>query len=93
MAYKIRKFESGTSKTGSSYVNYSVTIPREVAEKLPKDVEYECELTEDGILFRPSAQKQESELPKWAKDTTNGDKPKPKRSRKAAAPKQKAQTD
>jgi hypothetical protein len=87
MAYKIRKFESGTSKSGSSYVNYSVTIPREVAEKLPKDVAYECELTEDGILFRPSAQKQETELPTWAKDAGNGDKPKPKRSRKAVTEK------
>lgn len=62
--YKIRKFSNGKTKDGGVFWNYSLTIPAPVAEKLPQDMLFECELTEAGILFRPVQEAEE--LPSWA---------------------------
>jgi len=55
--YKIRSFQNGRNKAGDPFVNYSVTIPTPLAEKILEDfldgVEFECELTDEGILYRP----------------------------------------
>lgn len=80
MAYKVRQFESGSSKQGNKFVNYSITIPRSVAENLPDNALFECELTEDGILFRPTEARAEKPLPSWTK-SQNGTKAKPKASK------------
>jgi hypothetical protein len=97
--YKIRKFQNGKNKKGDPFINYSLTIPSNVAESLPEDITFSCELTEDGILFRPASPESESvNLPSWAEKNGNGNgasvaassgKPKAKatRARPAAAKK------
>lgn len=66
--YKIRRFTNGQSKGGKEFTNYSLTVPANIASQLPPDILFECALTEDGILFRPSLDGQEDqiELPTWA---------------------------
>jgi hypothetical protein len=69
--YKIRKFSNGNKK---QFTNYSLTIPSAIAKELPKDMTFVCELTEEGILFRPSLPEEEAvTLPSWA---DNNGKPK-----------------
>ena len=48
---KLRVFE----QNGKRY--YSLGIPAEIGRQLPENVHYECEVTEDGLLFRPSNSK------------------------------------
>lgn len=66
--YKIRRFTNGKSKRGKEFTNYSLTVPATVASALPQDMLFECILTNDGILFRPSTETEETqiELPSWA---------------------------
>lgn len=71
--YKIRKFQNGRNQKGETYTNYSLTVPGPIAEHLPTEMSFTCELTEDGILFKPAHSQEESiELPSWAK--ANGKK-------------------
>ena len=75
--YKIRSFSNGKNRRGQPFVNYSLTIPSHIAEKLPRDIQFYCELTGDGLLFRPVPPGEEQiELPPWA---ANGEAEKPKR--------------
>lgn len=88
--YKIRRFANGRRKNGDPFINHSLTIPSHIAEQLPENMQFACELTEDGILFRPSPSESESvELPKWAKNGKGDSKPKaaPKKRQKPAAAK------
>lgn len=65
--YKIRRFTNGQSADGQKFTNYSLTIPAAIADKLPKDMLFECSLTEEGILFSPVKEPEaELELPSWA---------------------------
>lgn len=79
--YKIRRFQNGKNSRGEAFINYSLTIPTHIAEKLPKDMQYTCEVDEDGIHFRPAASEtRDVELPAWAQAAQkNGDGEKPKR--------------
>jgi hypothetical protein len=79
-SYKIRRFQNGKSSSGKPFFNYSLTVPTEIALKLPDDQTYECELVERGILFVPSGSNEPVDLPEWAqrKPIENGT-PKPKR--------------
>lgn len=53
--YKIRRFKNRVSKDGTrTFYNHSLTIPVHIAEQLPLDMTFECELVEDAILFRPA---------------------------------------
>lgn len=64
--YKIRKFQNGSNKEGVPFLNYSLTIPGRIAEKLPQDIQFSCLLTQEGILFRPSlGPTEEEEVPDW----------------------------
>lgn len=78
--YKIRSFSNGKNRQGEPFVNYSLTIPSQIAEKLPREMQFYCELTPDGLLFKPVPPDQEQVvLPPWAV-TENGTEPeKPKR--------------
>jgi outer membrane biosynthesis protein TonB len=85
-AYKIRSFSNGKNRKGDPFVNYSLTIPSTIAEKLPKDMQFYCELTEDGLLFRPVPPDQEQVvLPPWAQSENGSEakeaKPKPRKPR------------
>lgn len=65
--YKIRRFTNGQSKGGKEFTNYSLTVPASIASKLPDEMQFECALTDDGILFRPVTNVEEQvELPNWA---------------------------
>jgi hypothetical protein len=64
-AYKIRRFQNGRSASGEPFMNYSITIPSVIAEKLPNDMRFECELTDEGLLFKPVTG-ENVELPAWA---------------------------
>jgi hypothetical protein len=56
--YKIRKFNNGKNKKGEFFVNYSLTLPTPLAEKLEadfgEDLAFEIKLTKDGILYIPT---------------------------------------
>ena len=62
---RIRKKQQKTGKR--EYVIYSIGIPAEIASKIPADMPFSVELTEEGLLFRPdNGDKQPPvTLPKW----------------------------
>jgi len=66
--YKIRSFENGKRRSGEPFMNYSLTVPTKIARELPKEIRFYCELTDEGILFRPveSGIGEGVELPAWA---------------------------
>lgn len=78
--YKIRSFSNGKNRKGDPFVNYSLTIPSHIAEKLPREMQFYCELTEDGLLFKPVPPDQEQVvLPPWAVSENGDAAEKPKR--------------
>lgn len=81
--YKIRKFANGKNRRGFPFINYSLTIPAPIAEKLPEDMQFSCELTDEGLLFKPVSPDQETVvLPEWAANgTQKPEKKKPTRKR------------
>lgn len=86
--YNIRKYANGHSrKDGRPFMNYSLTIPAHIAEMLPEDLQFQCELNDQGILFRPVQSDEENvELPSWAQ---NGKKPENGKN----APKRRSETE
>jgi hypothetical protein len=66
--YKIRKFQNGKRKNGDPFLNYSLTIPTMIARELPDDMKFYCQLTDEGILFRPvdAGSGDSVDLPAWA---------------------------
>lgn len=65
--YKIRRFINGKNSKGEPFVNYSLTIPSPIALRLPRSMQFACELTDEGILFRPMSPEEEAlALPEWA---------------------------
>jgi hypothetical protein len=72
-SYKIRKFQNGRNRQGDPFINFSLTIPSEIAESLPAGMKFSCELVDEGILFRPVESQVDSvELPDWATKNGNG---------------------
>jgi hypothetical protein len=73
--YKIRSFKNGENKEGKPFMNYSITIPANIAEVLPNDVQFTVELTEDGLLFRKADAAEEAvTVPSWAQGNGSGSK-------------------
>lgn len=62
--YKIRKSQAGS---GGKQTVYRLTVPPEIATRVPDDTEFVPEMTEDGLLFRPVASRPEPDVPSWAK--------------------------
>lgn len=89
--YKIRRFTNGQSKGGREFTNYSLTVPSNIASQLAPDILFECVLTDDGILFRPSNETDETpiDLPAWAREAEEPEEepeaPPARRSRKRPA--------
>jgi hypothetical protein len=77
--YKVRHYENGRKKAdGTSYMNYSLTVPVEIAESLPKDITFIPKMTDEGLLYCPVSQYDaKQDLPEWAKPEP------PKKPRKA----------
>jgi hypothetical protein len=62
-----QKVERSKSKKGNG--GGRLWLPRSVVAFIPKDARFECELTEEGILFRHvTLPKAPANLPSW----TNG---------------------
>ena len=82
-AYKIRRFQNGKNRNNEPFYNYALTVPTEIAEQLPKGMQYTCEATDEGLLFRPVTGKPEKpKLPEWASaKPENGSKKTPARTR------------
>ena len=63
--YKIRLGAEGPSRRAKTKsLHYEITVPSNVAE-LVKDQLFSCELTEEGILFRPVGKVTTMRVPKW----------------------------
>lgn len=56
--YEIRSSTSGSPKR----TVYRLTVPREIAERVPDQQKFEVELNEDGLLYRRVVQEI---LPSW----------------------------
>ena len=67
--YKLRVIHNGKAGSGEKYVNYSMTVPPEIARMIPEGMEFECSWDDDGIHYTPAVRSQQK-LPTWA--TTNG---------------------
>jgi hypothetical protein len=48
--------------------SYHIRVPKEIAEVLPREIYYRAELTDDGILLRPTHLEPPAEIviPEWA---------------------------
>lgn len=69
--YKLRKFVNGKNKAGEEFINWSLTVPQNIADaicsQMGEDVLFRVELTDEGILFTPADPADEPvELPAWA---------------------------
>lgn len=64
--YRIRRVANGKRRDGTPYVAYTLTVPPDIARRLAAELEFRCELTDEGILYRPVDRPQASPLPAWA---------------------------
>jgi hypothetical protein len=72
MPYKIRTFTNGANRKGEPFRNHSLTVPSHLARLLPKGLEFHCQLTDDGILYRPvkpQRRHDDDALPAWVDAT------------------------
>jgi len=65
-SYRIRRVVNGKRRDGTPYLAFALTVPPGIARQLAKDLEFKCELTNDGILYRPVERRPGAELPPWA---------------------------
>lgn len=67
MNRRVRRKKQKTE--GRDYTIYSIGIPAEIGSKIPADMSFTVELTEDGMLFKPVSTKKSKQapqkLPKW----------------------------
>lgn len=63
--YKLRRLQKPDSK--NDFDAASLAVPMEIAKNLPENMEFEPELTEEGILYRPviTSISGQSGLPSW----------------------------
>lgn len=87
-SYKIREFQNGKNSKGDAFINYAITVPTDIAQELPRDIKYVCEVDEEGLHFRPTTLvNQPKEMPSWAQKAAQNGKPdKPKRDRPRPKP-------
>ena len=56
---RVRKRITKTTRGKGEYTIYSISIPEEIASRIPADMMFKAELTEEGLLFRPVLPKQD----------------------------------
>jgi hypothetical protein len=65
------------SQNGSNQATryFKLSVPREIAEALPREILYTCELTDEGLLYRPvhTQTLSDIDLPAWAKEYVQPD--------------------
>lgn len=66
--YKVREFTNGKSKKGDEYKAYTLAVPNEIAESIPRGMTFIPSMTDKGILYQPFAliSGAPQELPGWA---------------------------
>lgn len=76
MAYKLRKLRKPDSS--NEFDAASLAVPMDVAKILPEGIQFEPELNDDGLLYRPvrSTATSAAERPAWLANG-NGEKSKP----------------
>jgi hypothetical protein len=65
-AYKLRR-----AKQSDSVTSYSLAVPPEVARAISTETRFLCELTEEGILYRPVRPEEVVDtvaVPAWASE-------------------------
>jgi hypothetical protein len=73
--YKLRKLRKpGDDRPADEFDAASLAVPMEIAKLLPEDMRFTPELTDDGILYRPTRAITASsvEAPSWLKDSAPG---------------------
>jgi hypothetical protein len=64
--YKVRSYINGKkSPKGSQYINYSLTVPIEIAEAIPDGMQFIPRMCDEGLLYEP-VQQAHKPLPAWA---------------------------
>ena len=67
MNRRVRRKKQKTA--GRNYTIYWIGLPAEIGNKIPADMEFTVELTEEGILFKPAKPRNGKQaplkLPKW----------------------------
>lgn len=71
--YKLRKLRKPDTPKGE-FDAASIAIPMEIAKNLPDGLQFTAELTDEGILFRPTqtVQFEPEKLPAWLKESKSG---------------------
>jgi hypothetical protein len=64
---RIRKRKTTSPRGKGEYTIYFISLPEEVADKVPNDMRFKVELTEDGILLKPIVPQPTPPLPSWCK--------------------------
>jgi len=68
---KLRAQRSGHAK-GKDPDRWVFTVPAHIARLLPREQQYECRLTDEGVLFAPVTDvEQPAELPGWVQNGGN----------------------
>jgi hypothetical protein len=63
--YKVRQVRTGNPRAHKP--SYQITIPAEIAERIPESAQFNAELVEDGILLRLAYRSEPTPLPEWVK--------------------------
>lgn len=71
--YKIRHYVSGKGKSGTEYKNYSLTVPIEIAESLPENMQFIPRVLDEsdglkGLLFEP-VDIHQTKTPTWVQNS------------------------
>jgi hypothetical protein len=63
---KRQRLRARTGAQSTGHKTYQIGVPWQIAEVLPDHLEYEAELTDVGLLFRPVLTRRPQSLPAWA---------------------------
>lgn len=67
---QIRSRKTTAQRGKGEYTVYTISIPEEIASKVPEGMRFKIELTEEGILLRPVLPQPEQPIPSWCKNAS-----------------------
>lgn len=65
---KVRRATFKMSGRKNKNESFCLTLPTEIAREMPDGIQFTCELTEGGILYRPYKAPAEPTKPSWLED-------------------------
>lgn len=68
---RIRSRKTTATRGKGEYTVYTISIPEEIATKVPEGMRFKIELTEEGILLRPVLPEPSRPIPSWCKDASS----------------------